>query len=259
MKARTIVFVHGMFMTALCWEGWLDCFQAYGYKCLAPNWPGRDRPIETLRKNHSDPQLGNLTLSDVVEHFAGTIRKLDEKPILIGHSMGGLVVQILLQRDLAAARVAIDSAPPAGVFTTKWSFLKANWPMINPFVSQYKPRQMSFEDFQYAFVNTLPPAEQRAAYERYVVPESRRVPRESLGGVARLDFRKNHAPLLLTAGSDDHIIPASLNKANYTKYRGSASVTDFKEFAGRTHFVIGQAGWQEVADYVIAWLNDKGI
>jgi pimeloyl-ACP methyl ester carboxylesterase len=164
MKARTIVFVHGMFMTALCWEGWLDCFQAHGYKCLAPNWPGRDRPIETLRKNHSDPQLGNLTLSDVVEHFAGTIRKLGEKPILIGHSMGGLVVQILLQRDLAAAGVAIDSAPPAGVFTTKWSFLKANWPMINPFVSQYKPRQMSFEDFQYAFVNTLPPAEQRAAY-----------------------------------------------------------------------------------------------
>jgi len=107
--------------------------------------------------------------------------------------------------------------------------------MINPFVSQYKPRQMSFEDFQYAFVNTLPPAEQRAAYERYVVPESRRVPRESLGGIARLDFKKKHAPLLLTAGSDDHIIPASLNKANYEKYRGSASITDFKEFCYGPH------------------------
>ncbi len=259
MKSKTIVFVHGMFMTPLCWEQWVNYYQAKGYQCLAPAWPGRDQSIDALRKNHPDPQLGKLTLTHIVEHFTGVIGKLGDKPVIIGHSMGGLIVQILLQRDLAAAGVAIDSAPPAGVFTTRFSFLKSNWPMINPLISGHEPRQMSFEDFQYAFVNTLPLAEQQAAYNKYVVPESRMVPRESLGGIAKVDFKKPHAPLLLTAGSDDNIIPAPLNKANYEKYRPSASITDFKEFAGRTHFIIGQKGWEEVADYTLAWLNDKGV
>jgi alpha-beta hydrolase superfamily lysophospholipase len=89
------------------------------------------------------------------------------------------------------------------------------------------------------------------------VPESRRVPRNSL--TARIDFKKPHPPLLLIAGSADNIIPASLIKSNHAKYRRSASVTDFKEFAGRTHFIIGQKGWEEIADYVLAWLNDKGV
>lgn len=258
MKSKTIVFIHGMFMTPLCWENWISLYQASGYTCLAPAWPGRDQPVEALRQKHPDPQLGHLTLTNIVEHLTGVINKLSEKPILIGHSMGGLVTQILIQRDLAVAGVAIDSAPPAGVFTTQWSFLKSNWPMISPFVSKYQPRAMSFEDFQYAFVNTLAEAEQRAAYDRYVVPESRQVPQESLDGIARIDFKRAHAPLLLTAGSDDHIIPAGLCKTNYEKYRSSPSVTDFKEFPGRTHFIIGQTGWEEVAKYVLAWLNEKG-
>lgn len=256
---KTIVFIHGMFMTPLCWEHWVSRYQAKGYTGLAPAWPGRDKPIETLRKNHPDPELGRLNLTRIVEHLTGFIRQLNEKPVLIGHSMGGLVTQILLQRDLAAAGVAIDSAPPVGVFTTAWSFLKSNWPMISPFVFASRPRLMSFEDFQYAFVNGLPPAEQRAAYDRYVVPESRMIPRESLGGIAKMDFKKPHPPLLLIAGSTDHIIPASLNKTNYEKYKASPSVTDFKEFAGRAHFIIGQKNWEEVADYALAWVKEKGV
>jgi alpha-beta hydrolase superfamily lysophospholipase len=257
LKPKTIVFIHGMYMNPLCWEEWVDYYQAKGFKCLALAWPGRDQPVDTLRKQHPDPQLGKLTLSRVLEHFTDTITALDEKPILIGHSMGGLAVQLLLQRDLAAAGIAIDSAPPMGVITTKWSFLKSNWPHITPFVSQSKPIEMTFERFQYTFVNTLPLSEQRTAYDRYVVPESRRVPRESL--TARIDFKKPHAPLLLIAGSADNIIPASLNKSNQAKYKASTSVADFKEFAGRTHFIIGQTGWKEVADFILAWLNDRGM
>jgi pimeloyl-ACP methyl ester carboxylesterase len=259
MKAKTIVFIHGMFMTPLCWENWLVYFQSKGYSCSAPSWPGRDRPVETLRANHPDPQLGQLTLSQVVESCTNHIRLLDEKPILIGHSMGGLIVQLLLQGDLAVAGVAIDSAPPAGVFTTQWSFLKANWPMITPLVSKYQPRWMSFEDFQYAFVNTLPLEEQKAAYNRYVVPESRGVPQESLGGIAKIDFKRQHPPLLLTAGSEDHIIPARLNRYNFERYQASSSVTDFKEFSGRVHFVIGQKNWEEVAGYILKWIDEKGV
>jgi alpha-beta hydrolase superfamily lysophospholipase len=256
MKSKTIVFVHGMYMNPLCWEHWVDYYQSKGYKCLAPAWPGRDQPVDTLRQQHPDPQLSKLTLSKVLEHFTDTIKKLDEKPVIIGHSMGGLVVQLLLQKDLAAAGVAIDSAPPLGVITAKWSFLKSNWPHITPFVSQNSPIEMTFERFQYTFVNGLPLAEQRAAYERYVVPESRRVPRESL--TARVDFKRPHPPLLVIAGLADHIIPASLNKSNFARYSSSPSVTDYKEFEGRAHFIIGQKKWEEVADYVLAWLNEKG-
>ena len=139
MKPTTIVFVHGMYVTPLCWEPWVAYCQAQGYTSLAPAWPGRERPIETLRRHPLDPQLGRLTLGDVVGHFTKTITALDERPVLVGHSMGGLVVQLLLQRDIAAAGVAIDSAPPRGVFSTKWSFLRSNWPHITPFVSQAVP------------------------------------------------------------------------------------------------------------------------
>lgn len=254
MKTKTVVFIHGMYMTALCWEKWIDLFDAKGFKSIAPPWPGRDRPVQALRANR-DAHLSSLTLSQVVDYYAEFIGGLDQKPVLIGHSMGGLVVQLLLQRNLAAAGVAIDSAPPFGVLTPKWSFLKSNWPHINPFKSLNEPVELSFERFQYAFANTLPLEEQQKGYDRYIVPESRRVPRESL--TARVDFRKPHAPLLLIAGGSDNIIPASLNRLNYRRYAASPSITNFKEFSGRTHFIIAQKGWEEVAAYSLAWLGKK--
>ena len=257
MQAKTIVFIHGMYMNSLCWEHWVDYFQAKGYKCLAPAWPGRDQPPEVLRRNHPDPQLGKLTLSDVLDHYTQTILKLDEKPVLIGHSMGGLLVQLLLQKDLAAAGVALDSAPPMGFFTAKWPFLRSNWPHITPFVSQGSPIAMTFERFQYTFVNTLPLAEQRAAFDRYVVPETRRVVRASL--FAKVDFNRLRPPLLLVAGSTDHLIPPSLTRTNYARYSHSPAVTGFKEFPGRTHFIVGQKGWEEVAGYALSWLEEKGV
>lgn len=259
MKTNTIVFIHGMYMTPLCWEGWTGAFQAKGYQCQAPAWPGRDKSIDTLRKNYPDPELGKLTLSAILDDLTAFIRKLGEKPILVGHSVGGLVVQLLIQRDLAAAGIAVDPASPQGVLTTRWSFLKANWPHINPFANQSQPIWMAFERFQYAFVNTLPLKDQREAYERYVVPESRRVPAQSLTGVAHVDFGKAHAPLLMIAGAADHIIPAPLVKTNYNLYRHSSSTTDFKEFPGRDHFIIGEKNWEEVVNYVASWITEKGV
>lgn len=259
MKSRSIVFIHGMYMTSLCWEHWLETFRSKGFQCVAPGWPGRDKSVEELRKSHPDPQLGQLTLSRIIKHYAALIRAMHEKPILIGHSMGALVVQLLLQRDLAVAGVAIDSAPPQGVFTAKWAFFKSNLPHINPFADQNIPIRMSLERFQYTFVNGLPLAQQQAAFERYVVPESRRVPAGALTRVAAVDFRKPHLPLLLLAGSNDHLIPASLNRTNLNRYKSSPSLTDFKEFAGRAHFTIGQEGWQDVAEYVAGWLEENAL
>lgn len=257
MQTKTIVLIHGMFMTPLCWENWIPRYESKGYRCLAPAWPGRDQPIEEQRSRHPDAELGRLDLKAVVDCMDAVIRPMQEKPVLIGHSMGGLVVQLLLQRGLAAAGVAIHPAAPQGVFTTAWSYVRSNLPAIDPLAPAGSPVVMSFPHFQYAFVNTLPLDQQRAAYDRYVVPESRRVPRQSLTSVARVDFKKAHAPLLITAGSKDHIIPPSLNRANYERYHAGDSVTEFKLFGGRDHFVIGEPGWQEVADFALAWLETK--
>ncbi len=257
MTTKSIVFIHGMYMNNLCWEHWIEFFQKRGYKCLAPAWPGRDQETAELRKRHPDAKLGELTLTSVVNQFETIVKSLDEKPIIVGHSLGGLVVQLILEKNLAIGGVAIDSAPPMGVISAKWAFLKSNWPHISPFISASKPIAMTFERFQYTFVNTIPLAEQQDAYDRYVVPESRRVPIEAL--TAKIDFNKPRAPLLFIAGGSDHLIPASLNKTNCAKYKNSHSVTDFKEFPGRVHFIIGQQGWEEIADYIFSWLKAQKI
>jgi pimeloyl-ACP methyl ester carboxylesterase len=257
MGTKTVVFIHGMYMTPLCWEQWTERFQAKGYRTLAPAWPGRDRSVKELQT--PDSKLGKLNLTDILDHLTKQIQSLDEKPILIGHSMGGLSAQILHNRGLASAAIAIDSAPPAGVFTTEFSFLKSNWAHITPFANPNSPVFMTFERFQYAFVNGMSMDEQRAAFEKYVVPESRAIPRQSVSSVASIDFKKEHAPLLLIAGGDDHIIPAALCKINYEKYKAGPSTTDFKEFAGRNHFLLGQKNWEEIADYCMDWISKKGI
>jgi pimeloyl-ACP methyl ester carboxylesterase len=259
MATKTILFVHGLFMTYRCWDAWVARFEARGYHTMALPYPGRDAPVEVLRRNHPDPSLGRLTLGQIVDSYEKAVIAMPEKPIIIGHSMGGLITQILLNRGLGAAGVAIDSAPPGGVLTTKWSFLKANWPMLNPFISGSTPHQMSFEQFQYAFVNGLPLADQRAHYDQQVVPESRHAARGALGKVAQIDFDRPRAPLLLLAGSTDNIIPASLNKTNYQKYQNCPSITDFKEFPGRTHYGMGQSGWEELADFVLGWIKKIGV
>src|SRR5271165_6356950 len=131
MPTRTIVFVHGLFMTYRCWDQWVSYYQAKGYTCLAVPYPGRDLPVDALRKAHPDPKLAQLTLDNVIEKYEQLIRGLGEKPILIGHSLGGLIAQILQQRDLAAATVAIDPGPPQGLISFKWSFVRSNWPVLN--------------------------------------------------------------------------------------------------------------------------------
>ena len=255
MKSRAVVFVHGMFVTHRCWEGWEKLFASRGYRTLAPAWPEHDPPVEQQRSSHPNPHLGALTLADLVTRHSAMVRDCESPPILIGHSMGGLIVQLLLQQGLGAAGIAIDSAPPKGVISLRWSFLRSNWPAINPFAKIGQPINLSFEQFCYAFAHTLPPGEQRAAYDQHVVPESRRVGKGPTTEAARIDFARSRPPLLMIAGSDDHIIPASLNRANHRRYAKSPAVTDFREFPGRTHWIIAQKGWEEVAQHALEWIE----
>ena len=254
---RKVVFVHGNFVTKHCWDRWVERYEARGHECLAIAYPLRDLPVDVLRRKHPDPALGRLSLPEVIEHHVKILRSLPEKPIVIGHSFGGFLTQLLVQRDLAAAAVAIDSVPVKGVITTKWSFVRSLWPVVNPFVPETSPYLMTFPEFQYTFVNGMPLPAQKGAYEAEVVPESRRVARAALSALGRVDFGRNRAPLLLVAGEKDHIMPASLNRTNFERYGNSPAVTAFKEFPGRNHYLIGAPGWEEIADYVLEWATKQ--
>ena len=255
MESKTIVLIHGLFQNPKSWDNWKTYFEKNGYTCLTPAYPFHEGVPSELRKN-PDPALKTLSLKSVILHFKSFIESLEENPILIGHSMGGLVVQKLINMEIGAMGICIDSAPPSGIFTFQWSFLKANFSTINPF----RGNSMCLPDvrwFHYAFCNTMTMEETSKNYDLYVVPESRNIPRDSVGKNGRIDFGKPHNPLLFVAGEADNIIPASLNRKNARAYKDKDSRVDFKEFSGRTHYICGQANWPEVAEYIRHWIEDR--
>lgn len=256
---NSIVFIHGAWVTPLCWEKFTTFFEGKGSECIAPAWPYKDQPVEELRA-HPDPALAKLGIAEIVDHYAKAIQTLNEPPILIGHSFGGLFVQLLLDRGLGAAGIAIDSAPPKGILPFYPSVIKSNFPVLATPGGWRRILRMTFPTFQYAFVNTLPETEQRAAYERYVVPETGRIFFQAAAALfhstTRVNFHnQQRSPLLLIAGSADHICPAAQIRANYKQYSRASAVTDFKAFEGRCHWIIAQDGWQEVAEYSLNWLT----
>ena len=204
----------------------------------------------------NDTDLATLTFQQLLDYYIGIVKSFPEKPIVIGHSLGGMIAQVICNRGLAAAAVAIHSIPPLGVFPYEFSFLKAGWRVMGLFTSVRKTYLMSFKTWQYAFVNGMPLSEQKAAYEKYTIPESKTVARGGLTSAAKVDYNKPHPPLLLTAGTEGTIVPAHLNRRIFNKYKkDNGSLIEYKEFTGRNHFVLGQKTWKEDADYILDWLN----
>jgi pimeloyl-ACP methyl ester carboxylesterase len=255
IQSKSIVFITGAFVHHHCWEPWKSFLEDEGFRCIAPPWPHKDASAEELRNRQPDPLVASNRLASLTEYFADIVRTLPEKPILIGHSIGGLIVQLLLQRDLAEAGVAIHSVPPQGIFTFKISFLRSGWGPLGLFTSVKNSFQMSFKGWQYAFTNGMNYDDQKESYYKMSIPESKQIVRDTITRAAMLDFKKPHPPLLITSGSEDHTIPASLNYSNYKKYKDNKSITDYKEFKGRNHFVLGQPTWKEDANYIIQWLK----
>ncbi len=256
IQSKTVVFVTGAFVTHLGWEPWKKYFEQKGYTTYNPSWPGKEKSPEEQRNLQPYNQtLTDLTLAELVDHYANFIKQLPEKPIIIGHSLGGLITQILINRDLGAAGIAIHPVPPLGVFPYEPSFLKAGWKSLGLFTSLKKTYLMSFKDWQYAFVNGMSLEDQQKAYEENTIPESKRVARGGLTSAAKVDFRKPHSPLLIISGNTDTIIPAHLNKRNFKAYKTPGSVTDYKEFEDKNHFVVGLPSWHDEADYILDWVN----
>jgi len=172
-------------------------------------------------------------------------------------SIGGLIAQILNQKGLASAVVAIHSVPPQGIFTFKFSFFKAGWGPLGFFTSTKETFLMCFPSWQYAFANGMELELQEKGYLQLAIPESKLVVRDTITSAAKVDFKKPHYPLLFIAGDMDHTIPHQLNYDNYKKYTDKNSITDYKIFPGRNHFVLGQPGWEEIAIYILEWLEKQ--
>jgi len=255
----TIVLIHGLWMTPLSWEHWIERFKARGYEVLAPAWPGMDTDIEQLRRDTS--AIDDLGIEEIIDAYDTAIRELDTPPIIMGHSFGGAFTEILLDRGLGAAGVAIDAAGVRGITKLPFSTLRSGFPILKSPLNRHRAVTLTFEEFHYSFTNTMNDEDARAAFERYAVPGPGRVlfegafanfnPRTAL----QLDFKnEDRAPLLLIAGGSDHVVPASIDKATSQRFqRKSRALTDYKEFPERSHFTVGQEGWEEVADYALDW------
>ena len=254
----TVVLIHGLWMTPLSWEHWVARYRDEGYDVLAPAWPRMEGDVESLR--HDPSSFANLGFGEIVDHYERIIQGLDEPPIIMGHSFGGLIAQVLLDRGLGAAGVAVDPAPVKGIFFLPFSTIKVVFPALANPANNHRAVPLTPEQFHYAFGNLVSEEESLKRFERYAVPGPDHVLfQASLANFnphaeTAVNFRNNNrAPLLLIAGGKDHVVPASVTKANFNLYRKSTAVTEFKEFCERSHFTIGEPGWEEVADYALSW------
>jgi alpha-beta hydrolase superfamily lysophospholipase len=260
----TIVFVHGAWVTARCWDPFVGWFSARGYTCVAPSWPHKDASPAELRV--APPAgLAGLGVTEIVDHYAGIIRDLTEPPILVGHSFGGLFVQLLLDRGLGRAGVALSPAPPRGVFALYPSAVRSNLPVLARWGGWRSIVPASFAEFAYGFLNLLPVNEQRRVYEEQATPETGRIFYQAAFGL--LDPKRatalrgadaRRAPLLMTAGSKDHNVVPAMVRGAYRRQRASAAPTDFHEFPGHSHWVVAEPGWEDVAAHVATWLETVG-
>ncbi|CAG4999564.1 2-succinyl-6-hydroxy-2, 4-cyclohexadiene-1-carboxylate synthase [Dyadobacter sp. CECT 9275] len=255
-QSKTIVFIHGLFVNNKSWAAWKTYFEAQGYTVHTPANPGHDGVPSDLRAN-IHPDLTKTGFEDVVMNIVKLIDTLPEKPIVVGHSLAGLVVLKLIEMGKAVAGINIDGAPPKNVLAP-FSTIKIVYPVVDFFKGQ-SPFLGSRNWYKRAFFNNMSEAEAAVAYEEAAVPESRKIARETLlKSFANVDFSKPHQPLLFITGEQDNIFSPALTKKITSRYKDKNSIVDYKEFKGRSHYIAGQKGWEEVADYVINWIENVG-
>jgi pimeloyl-ACP methyl ester carboxylesterase len=255
----TIVLIHGLWVTPRSWEGWKSYYEEKGFTVLTPGFPGFDVEVEALRENPD--VIANLTVPETVDHLARVIESLPKPPILMGHSFGGVMTQLLLARGLGAAAAVIDSAPTEGVRVTPLSQARSLFPALKNPANFHKAVGFTKDEWHYAFANTLSREESDAAWERYAIP----APGNwvfAYGLLANfqpghqetwVDYSVDRAPLLFIGGSEDHIMPPSVNKSNAKHWEKSPARTEYVEFEGRDHWTCGAPGWEKVADLALNW------
>jgi alpha-beta hydrolase superfamily lysophospholipase len=262
-RPDTIVLVHGFWVTPRSWEHWITRYEAQGYRVLAPAYPGFEVEVEALNRDPSPVE--RLTVPAIMAHLEVVVGRFEAPPILMGHSAGGAFVQLLLDRGYGAVGVAINSAPTEGVRVTPLSQLKSTFPVLKNPANRHRAVGFTYDQWRYVFTNTFDEADARAAYDRYHVPASGGIFWDSVlanfipgpQDIA-VDYHNDaRAPLLFISGSEDHLMPPAVQCSNAKHYK-SNTITEITEFPGRSHLMAAQQGWEEIADYALAWAEEHG-
>jgi pimeloyl-ACP methyl ester carboxylesterase len=259
-----VVFIHGLWLHATSWTSWIDLFGETGYAPTAPGWPGDPGSVEEARAHPE--AIADHGIDDVVAHFAAIIDTLPARPVLVGHSFGGMIAQKLLGQDRAVAAVAIDAAQIKGVLPLPLSALRATLPVFRNPANKHRSVSLTPEQFRYAFGNAIPEDESKELFDRWTIP----APGKPLFEAAAANFdphspakvdvaNEMRGPLLLMTGGKDHTVPESVTRATLKQYRHSSAVTDIVEFPDRGHSLTIDHGWREVADTALAWLAKHGL
>ncbi|SOE01521.1 alpha/beta hydrolase [Blastococcus haudaquaticus] len=253
----TIVLVHGFWVTPRSWEDWKAHYEAKGYRVLTPAYPGFEVEVEAL---NADPTvIAELTLPTIVDHYAAVIEELDTPPIIIGHSAGGTLTQLLLDRGYGAVGVTLNSAPTEGVRVLPLSQLKSTFTAFKNPANRHREVPLTEAQWHYAFTNTFSEEESRRLYQRYAIPAPGRI---IWSGVlanfmpgpqdAHVDYAKpDRVPLLFISGGEDHIMPPSVQRSNAKHY--TTGVVELEEYPGYAHLLPAQEGWQAIADHALEW------
>jgi pimeloyl-ACP methyl ester carboxylesterase len=260
----TIVFIHGLWLHSTSWGAWQEFFAAAGYDTIAPEWPGTPDTVAEARANPDS--IADHGIDDVTTHYAAIIDSMDQPPILVGHSFGGMIAEKLLGMGRGAGAVAIDAAQIKGVLPLPLSALHSTLPVFRNPANRHRAVSLTAEQFRYSFGNAVTPQESDELYERWTIPAPGKPLFEaasanfSLHSPAAVDTgNEDRGPLLLIAGGKDHTVPEVITKATAKQYRHSRAVTDLIEFDDRGHSLTIDSGWREVAQTTLDWLRKQGL
>jgi pimeloyl-ACP methyl ester carboxylesterase len=248
---RTIVLIHGAWLNAVSWENWKSRYEAQGYTVIAPDWPLDDASPAALRAKTPEG-LVDVGPREIADHYEAIIRALPERPIIMGHSAGGVWTQIMLDRGLGACGVVINPAPTPGVRLYRHALVSA-LPVFLSWGSRRRVMRMSPRFFGKRFAQTLPEEVKDETYDRYIVPTPGKVYWQGLTAIKIAFGNSARAPMLLVAGGKDLIADAAMTEAIYRRQKASPSRTEFKLYPGRSHWTCLDAGWEEVADHALDW------